>query len=64
MHANDTQIVRPAEAAKLLGVSKSTLYHWSKHTPDFPTRIQVGPRTTGWLKHELLAWLEARRDAA
>ncbi len=64
MHNGDTKILRPKDAADLLGVSRSTLYHWAKNDPSFPARIQIGPRSTGWFLHELLSWLEARRDAA
>ncbi|RME85089.1 MAG: AlpA family phage regulatory protein [Caldilineae bacterium] len=61
MRSDNLRILRPAEAAKALGVSRSTLYHWCKHDPDFPPRIQIGPRSTGWLESDLLAWLESRR---
>ena len=64
MNQDDFTVLRPADAARLLGISKATLYSWSRSRPDFPRKIKIGPRSSGWLRSELLAWLERQRDAA
>ncbi len=46
------RIVRPAEAAELLGISISTLYDWLADPKScacpLPRPRQVGPRAVGW----------------
>ena len=46
------RIVRPAEAAELLGISISTLYDWLAQPEicicPLPRPRQVGPRAVGW----------------
>jgi len=53
------RIARPAEAAKIVGCARSTLYEWEK-LPDFPTRLRLGRRASGWRVSELNAWLATR----
>jgi prophage regulatory protein len=53
-------LLRPTEAAKILGVSKSTLYAWLD-TGILPVRpIRMGVRATAFRSDELEAWLESR----
>jgi len=56
--AETTTIARPKAAANHLGVSTSTLYRWERERPDFPRRIKLGPRASGWRVADLDAWLE------
>lgn len=37
--------LRPAEAARRLGIARSTFWKWAKEDPDFPRLIRIG-RTT------------------
>jgi len=55
----ETVIIRPKQLAPILGVSEPTMYRWiqSGHLPR-PRRI--GPNVTGWIKSEILDWLESR----
>lgn len=52
-------ILRPAAAAKYLGVSKATAYRWEA-AGTLPPRIILGPGVSGWRLSELNALLEAR----
>ena len=59
---NDIQIterfLRPKDAAKMLGVSRATLYTWAREKPDFPKPIKRGPKITLWRLTELQDWME------
>jgi excisionase family DNA binding protein len=54
------QLVRPLEAAKILGISKSTLYAWlADGTINFRP-IRLGARATAFRFDELQEWLNSR----
>lgn len=54
------RILRPAEAAHVLGVSRTTFWRIAK-TADFSKKICIGARAVGWSRDDLLAWMEARK---
>jgi prophage regulatory protein len=56
--------VRPAQAAKYLGIGKSTLWLWAKDRPDFPKPIKLGTRTTVFRQDQLTAWRDAQGKKA
>jgi predicted DNA-binding transcriptional regulator AlpA len=51
-----SRIVRPTEAARLLGITRATLYRWEKSGRLAP-RIILGPGTTGWREADLAAFV-------
>lgn len=56
------QVLRLPNVLKVTGLCRSAVYELeSEHA--FPQRIQLGPRTVGWLEHEVQEWL-AQRVAA
>jgi predicted DNA-binding transcriptional regulator AlpA len=46
--------------AKLLGVSVTTVQRYRDECPDFPRRRAFSPRSKGWIKGEIIEWVEAR----
>lgn len=60
--ATRLKILRIAEVAEMLGVSRVTLWRWERQGYLPPKRI-IGPNTVGWLESEILAWLESRPTA-
>lgn len=56
-------ILRPEAAAAFLGISRPSLYRWERDNPDFPRRIKLGERVSGWKRADLEAWINARAQA-
>jgi len=54
------QLVRPRDAARLLGVSPATLWRLAR-LPEFPVPYRLGLQAVAWSAPELRAWLETRR---
>jgi prophage regulatory protein len=55
----DQRMVRPAEAAKILSLSVSTLRRLELRG-EFPPRIALGANSVGWRLADLFAWMAAR----
>lgn len=36
------------ELVQLYGVSKATIYRWTRENPDFPKSYKLGPRSSRW----------------
>lgn len=54
------RVIPPLIAAKILGVSLSTL-NQIKQDEDFPDRVQLTERRYGWLYSELMDFLKQRK---
>ena len=54
------RILRPKEAARVLGVSRTTFWRIAK-AADFPKKIYIGARAVGLSRDDLLAWMETRK---
>ena len=55
-------ILRAEDVARVLGVSRMTLYRWCR-AGDFPPAIRLGGSTTravGWRRDEVENWIESR----
>lgn len=53
------RLIRPKNAAAMLGVSKKQLYIIARQE-DFPEKIQIGSRAVGWRLSDLKAWIDSR----
>jgi excisionase family DNA binding protein len=54
------ELIRPAEAAKRLGISRTTLYAWLADGTLSVRPIRLGARATAFRLDELDAWVEGR----
>lgn len=59
----DDPIVRPNEAAALLGISRRTLYAWVGRGL-LPKPVELGPRARGYRQSTLRAFLDSRQGGA
>ena len=56
----ETKILRWADLAPVLGLSRMTIYRLEK-AGEFPKRIRLASgNSVGWLEHEVEAWLADR----
>jgi len=56
-------LIRPADAANYLRVSRSTLYNWlEKGILDIP-KVQLGPRAVAFLKKDIDAWIASHKTS-
>ena len=58
----DRQILRAAEICALLNISPSCLYKWIAKG-FFPRGFAYGPHTVGWVRADVDAWIETRKQA-
>lgn len=58
---SDIQIIRPSELKTILNVSLQTIYRLEKRG-ELPNRIKISQRAAGWLKSDIQAFLESKRE--
>jgi prophage regulatory protein len=52
---------RADEVAKMLGVTRKTVWAWVKSDPTFPRPVSLSPHVTVFLDKELQAWFTAKQ---
>jgi predicted DNA-binding transcriptional regulator AlpA len=60
INAQPDRILRTAEAAKKLPLSKTSFYELPKHDPTFPRAIALEECAHGYSERDLDAWLANR----
>jgi prophage regulatory protein len=55
----DTRLITFETVRELVGKSRTTLWRWEQEGK-FPQRVQVGPNSVGWLRDEVVGWIEAK----
>lgn len=55
-------VIRPGELAKLLNLSRPTLWRMEKEGR-LPRRKQIAGRAVGYLRSDIEEWLKSRPDA-
>ena len=53
------RFIRAPEVARMLGISKASLYAWRKSGYFLPAR-SLGPSAIGWKLSEVERWIEGR----
>lgn len=56
-------LIRTTQAPAFVGLPPSTFYSIAKR-PDFPRKVVLGERSTGYLRDELVAWIVSQRRPA
>ena len=56
---SDQTLIRPRDAAAMLGISRKHLYALTEQ-PDFPKRIYISVRVVAWRVRDLEEWIAAR----
>jgi prophage regulatory protein len=62
----DEKILRKPELRKMVALSDPTIWRLER-AGKFPKRVRLGEKSCGWLRSEILAWIEgkaAERGAA
>lgn len=54
-------LVRPREAAAMLGISRKHLYALANR-PDFPERVRISDRVVAWRVRDLENWIANASD--
>jgi prophage regulatory protein len=54
------KIIRQKELAQMFGVSLMSIHRWEQKG-ELPPKIQIGPRTIGWLQSDIEEYLASRR---
>lgn len=55
----DIAIAREAERLRITGVSRPQWWRLEA-AGKAPKKVQLGPNSIGWLRHELIAWVRER----
>jgi predicted DNA-binding transcriptional regulator AlpA len=59
----DVSYLSQRALAKLLGVSVTTVQRLRNECPDFPKRRAFSYRIRGWIKGEIVEWVQSRPTA-
>ena len=54
-------LVRPREAAAMLGISRKHLYALASR-PDFPDRVRISDRVVAWRVSDLEQWIATKSE--
>ncbi|WP_038057197.1 helix-turn-helix transcriptional regulator [Thermodesulfobacterium hydrogeniphilum] len=60
-HHGKFGLYRIDDLVELLRVGRSTIYLWVKEGR-FPKPVKLSRRVSGWLRSDVHAWLEARKE--
>jgi predicted DNA-binding transcriptional regulator AlpA len=60
--ATDDQIVREPERRKMMGTSRATQWRMERKGLA-PRRVPISENAVGWLKSEILQWMQRKANA-
>ena len=52
------QLLRVVEVAEMFGVSRASIWNWTKDNPNFPKPAKLTPKVTVWKLSELNAYMD------
>jgi prophage regulatory protein len=55
-------VMRLPEVIETVGLSRASIYRLMA-AGQFPQKVQLGPSSVGWLRHEVREWLLTRANA-
>lgn len=55
------RIIRKPELAKILGVSKQTIWRMQKRG-ELPSRVQISKRVVGWREQDIKEFIDTRPE--
>lgn len=55
-------LLRPKDAAKMLGIGLSTFWVWAKKDPDFPPLVKLSTRCTAVRVSDLQAYVDRKSE--
>jgi predicted DNA-binding transcriptional regulator AlpA len=55
---NDVELLQPADAAAMLGITVRTLYARAKGDPRFPQPVKVSHKHRAFLAREVREWIQ------
>jgi predicted DNA-binding transcriptional regulator AlpA len=58
----ETAVLSKKDVSALTGLAETTLWRLEKKG-DFPAKVSLSPGRTGWVRDEILAWIESRKAA-
>ena len=53
------KILRTKQVVAITGLSRVTIWRFEK-AGRFPSRVQLGANSVGWIEDQIVAWLAAR----
>ena len=62
--AEDERLIDVEELAKLLSCSTDTVWRLARNDPAFPEPIRFSRKMTRWRLSAVLAWIDAKEEAA
>lgn len=62
MNGKNMRILRMSEVEKITSLNKRTIYRYLQNNT-FPRPVRMGPRLSGWLESDILAWVANLGDA-
>jgi predicted DNA-binding transcriptional regulator AlpA len=56
--------LKDTDLAARYGVSRNTVWRWSRERTDMPRPVRLSPGCTRWKLSDLIAWEKARAEVA
>jgi prophage regulatory protein len=57
-----SRAIRLPQVCSLVGVSRASVWRWSKAEASFPKPFHLSPGVTAWDEREVFAWLDAKKS--